>query len=115
MESHFERLLDRANLRVTVRLTAAPLPPSAGGVDALGLPRGALQQRTAHDFDRTINMVSDRRKRKATLEAEAEQPQPGFFWQLARELRRALVRMARHDVAAARAAGRHCIARRGCD
>mmetsp|Transcript_13108 Transcript_13108/g.27728 ORF Transcript_13108/g.27728 Transcript_13108/m.27728 type:complete len:533 (+) Transcript_13108:65-1663(+) len=29
-------------------LRSAPLPPSAGGVDALGLPRGALQQRAAH-------------------------------------------------------------------
>ena len=55
---------------------------------------GMVQQRGAHDYDRPLRVVSDRRKRKATPEAEAEAaPQPGFFWRLTRELRRALVRM----------------------
>merc|ERR1711965_600157 len=73
---------------------------------------GIIEQRGTHDFDRPLNVLSDKRKRKATPEAEAEaeaarqRPQPGFFWRLSRELRHALVRMARRDNRAALATGR---------
>lgn len=70
---------------------------------------GIVQQRASHDFDRPLHVVSDRRKRKATVEAEAQAqaaPQPGFFWRLPRELRRSLVRMARHELPNALKVGR---------
>jgi hypothetical protein len=70
---------------------------------------GIVQQRTAHDFDRPLCIVSDRRKRKASAEAqiEAETQQAGFFWAvLTPELREALVEWARHEVSAARSKAR---------
>ena len=65
---------------------------------------GIVQQRSAHDFDRPTRVVSDRRKRKAT-------PEPpvltgGFFWTLSRELRHALIEMARHELKPAQAKAR---------
>ena len=40
---------------------------------------GIVQQRSAHDFDRPLRIVSDRRKRKATTPEPETQPE-GFFW-----------------------------------
>ena len=47
----------------------------------------SVQQRSAHDFDRPLRIISDRRKRKATAEAQdaAEQQPIGFFWRLSAE------------------------------
>ena len=61
---------------------------------------GIIIQRGAHDFDRPLNVKSDRRKRKATPEAQAASaPQPGFFWRvLTKPLRHALVDMVRHEL-----------------
>ena len=58
---------------------------------------GVVQQRAAHDFDRPLHVVSDKRKRKAAPEeaAAAEAPRPGFFWRLSRERRRSLERRGR--------------------
>lgn len=56
---------------------------------------GIVQQRAAHDFDRPANVVSDRRKRKATPE---DAPPVGFFWQLNASLRESLVTMARREL-----------------
>ena len=69
---------------------------------------GCVQQRTAHDFDQPLRIVSDRRKRKATAAAqeEAETQRVGFFWRLTKELRHALVEMARRDAAGTRQAAR---------
>ena len=53
-----------------------------------------VQQRCAHDYERPLRVVSDKRKRKETAAAEAE-PQPGFFWRMVRPLRQSLVRMGR--------------------
>ena len=60
---------------------------------------GVVQQRSAHDFDRPLRIVSDRRKRKATT----EQPkfEGGFFWRLSEELRSSLVDMARRELTSA--------------
>ena len=58
------------------------------------------QQRAIHDFDRPLTVVSDRRKRKAPAEepeAAASQA-PGFFWQLAPELRNSLMFTARRQL-----------------
>ena len=49
---------------------------------------------SAHDFDRPLTVVSDRRKRKAEPE---QQQKLGFFWRLSRELRGSLVEMARES------------------
>ena len=64
---------------------------------------GIVQQRTAHDFDRAVTVVSDRRKRKATSETAPPPPQKdGFFWSvLDQKMRHALVEMARHQLGAA--------------
>ena len=62
---------------------------------------GIVQQRTAHDFDRPLHVVSDRRKRKHA----SEEPKfmGGFFWtQLTSALRNSLVEMVRKEVAPAR-------------
>ena len=69
---------------------------------------GCVQQRTAHDFDRPLRIVSDRRKRKATTAAqeEAETQRAGFFWRLQQPMRHALMQMARWDADGARKAGR---------
>ena len=69
---------------------------------------GLVQQRTAHDFDRPLRIVSDRRKRKATAAAqdEAETLQAGFFWRLQQPMRHALMQMARRGADGARKAGR---------
>ena len=69
---------------------------------------GIVQQRTAHDFDRPLNIVSDRRKRKASAEAQEEAaPKPGFFWSaLTTPLRHSLVEMARRELLAAVKVGR---------
>eukprot|EP00966_Prymnesium_polylepis_P064269 1489982-Prymnesium_polylepis.3 len=70
---------------------------------------GIVQQRAAHDFDRPLRVVSDRRKRKASAEAQEEaeaDPQPGFFWRLECNARRALVRMARRELPRALKVGR---------
>ena len=58
-----------------------------------------MQQRSAHNFDRPLRIVSDRRKRKATT----EQPkfEGGFFWRLSTELRGSLVEMARRELTSA--------------
>ena len=65
---------------------------------------GMVQQRTAHDFDRPLAIVSDRRKRKATA---VETPKAGFFWSgLTVELRHSLVEMARHELSGALQQGR---------
>ena len=67
---------------------------------------GIVQQRTAHDFDRALTVVSDRRKRK---QGGAEPPaqKDGFFWSvLDGKLRCALVEMARHGLAHAQAEAR---------
>jgi hypothetical protein len=61
---------------------------------------GIVQQRGAHDYDRPLRIVSDKRKRRVTEDAEAEQ-KPGYFWRLSRALRRSLVRMARRRLAEA--------------
>ena len=53
---------------------------------------GVVQQRAAHDYDRPLDVVSDRRKRKAE---PAEAPPLGFFWRLRADLRSSLVTMAR--------------------
>ena len=67
---------------------------------------GIVQQRTAHDFDRAITIVSDRRKRKATSESPPPQ-KDGFFWSvLDGKMRHALVEMARHQVADEQATAR---------
>ena len=68
----------------------------------------SVQQRSAHDFDRPLRIISDRRKRKATAEAQdaAEQQPIEFFWRISAELRRALVRTARRDLSGARATAR---------
>ena len=67
-----------------------------------------MQQRTAHDFDRPLKIVSDRRKRKASAEAQEEAaPKAGFFFSaLTVELRHSLVEMARREVANATKVGR---------
>lgn len=68
---------------------------------------GLVQQRTAHDLDRPLRIVSDRRKRKATPPSEDECVPGGFFWNnLDDNLRRALVSMARHELAYALKVGR---------
>ena len=65
---------------------------------------GMVQQRTAHDFDRPLRIVSDRRKRKATT-PEPEKQQEGFFWRvLDSRLRDSLLELARHVAPAARKA-----------
>ena len=63
------------------------------------LGRRVVQQRSAHNFDRPLRIVSDRRKRKATT----EQPkfEGGFFWRLSTELRGSLVEMARRELTSA--------------
>eukprot|EP00966_Prymnesium_polylepis_P133576 3087378-Prymnesium_polylepis.1 len=60
---------------------------------------GLVQQRCAHDFDRPLRIVSDKRKRKETAAAEVQAQLPGYFWRLPRALRRSLVRMARRRLA----------------
>jgi hypothetical protein len=75
------------------------------GISVLNVS-GIVQQRSAHDFDRPVHVVSDRRKRKATEESrrkrKATEESPvfigGFFWRMAREMRHALVTMARHEL-----------------
>ena len=65
---------------------------------------GIVQQRTAHDFDRPLAIVSDRRKRKAT---PVEAPKAGFFWSgLTIDLRHSLVPMVRHELSDALVVGR---------
>ena len=62
---------------------------------------GMVQQRGAHDFDRPLRVVSDKRKRKATAAAEAEaeaNQRPGFIWRLPPALRRSLLRMVRRQL-----------------
>ena len=69
---------------------------------------GIVQQRTAHDFDRPLNIVSDRRKCKVSAEAQEEAAlKAGFFFSaLTVELRQSLVEMARREVANATKMGR---------
>ena len=64
---------------------------------------GIVQQRAAHDFDRPMAVVSDRRKRKA---AALEAPKVGFFWRLAPSLRNSLITFGRRHVQAALTEGR---------
>ena len=64
---------------------------------------GIIQQRNSHDFDRTLRIVSDRRKRKQTA-GTPEPPQTemaGFFWRLSKPMRDSLVTMARRELAPA--------------
>ena len=59
---------------------------------------GIVQQRSSHDFERAVKIVSDRRKRKATSEAQPEQ-KDGFFWSvLTAALRSALISAARREL-----------------
>ena len=67
------------------------------GVSTLNLA-GLVQQRNAHDFDRPVLIVSDRRKRKRAEEPAARAPKPGFFWRLSPEARSALMEMARREL-----------------
>ena len=69
---------------------------------------GVVTQRGAHDYDRPVKVVSDRRKRKAT--AEAPQFTGGFFWRLSKELRIALMQGARHELDGALKTHRHDVA-----
>ena len=64
---------------------------------------GVVQQRAAHDYDRPLDVVSDRRKRKAE---PAEAPPVGFFWRLRADLRSSLVTMARRRLPDALKEGR---------
>eukprot|EP00966_Prymnesium_polylepis_P176107 4076282-Prymnesium_polylepis.1 len=64
---------------------------------------GIVQQRTAHDFDQPLTIISDRRKRKATT-PEPEKQEPGFFWRLEKRFRDVLVEVARREAPAARKA-----------
>ena len=66
---------------------------------------GVVQQRASHDYDRPLQVVSDRRKRKAA-EPEAAAPRLGFFWRLSRELRRSLLRMVRQELPSAQKVAR---------
>ena len=66
---------------------------------------GIVQQRTAHDFDRPLLIVSDRRKRKADEEESPRQP-IGCFWALTPALRHALIGMVRKELPNARKVGR---------
>ena len=62
---------------------------------------GCVLERSAHDFDTPLNIVSDRRKRKRTAEAAAEAaapPRPGFFWRLEKAARHSLLRMVRREL-----------------
>ena len=54
---------------------------------------GIIQQGSAHDFDRELKIVSDRRKRKApSADTEPDEVRPcGFFWTLGVKFRAALV------------------------
>ena len=54
---------------------------------------GIVEQRNAHDFDRAVTIVSDRRKRKVSDEPEKQQV--GFFWRLTEAARHALIRVGR--------------------
>ena len=56
---------------------------------------GIIQQRTQHDFDRSVTIVNDRRKRKSDAEQEKKL---GFFWTLRAELRESLGLVARRDL-----------------
>lgn len=68
---------------------------------------GIVQQRAAHDFDRELNIVSDRRKRKRDAEEQDEQRGDGFFWAtLTSELRSSLVTMSRREAVDARRVNR---------
>ena len=70
---------------------------------------GMVQQRTAHDFDWPLRIISDRRKRKASADAQEQEEtkQSGFFWRvLTAELREALVEWARHEASGARSKAR---------
>ena len=64
---------------------------------------GIIQQGSAHDFDRELTIVSDRRKRKAPgADTEPEEVRPcGYFWTLGPKTRSALVTVARHEVGSA--------------
>jgi len=53
-----------------------------------------VEQRNAHDFDRPVLIVSDRRKRKQEP-AEPEKTEPGFFWRFTPPMRYALLAMGR--------------------
>ena len=69
---------------------------------------GIIQQGSAHDFDRELKIVSDRRKRKApSADTEPDEVRPcGFFWTLGVKFRAALVTVARHEVGSAIKVGR---------
>ena len=66
---------------------------------------GIVQQRTAHDFDREILIVSDRQKRKAPSE-EPPRKTVGLFWALATDLRNSLIEMAHRELPNALKVGR---------
>ena len=53
---------------------------------------GIVEQRNGHDFERPLQIKSDRRKRKAGAEAPMELPL-GFFWRLASSMRHSLLRV----------------------
>ena len=54
---------------------------------------GIVEQRNAHDFDRPVQVVSDRRKRKH--DSQQEKRAEGFFLKMVAPLRNALLTAAR--------------------
>ena len=63
---------------------------------------GIVEQRNAHDFDRAVLIMSDRRKRKVEREKAVE----GFFWRLSKEARHSLLSTARRLAPGERSAAR---------
>ena len=59
---------------------------------------GIVQQRTTHDFDRPLMVVSDRRKRKAIESEEQGVQSVGLFWRMSAELRSSLVTVVRREL-----------------
>ena len=57
---------------------------------------GIVEQRNAHDFDRPLHVISDRRKRRkaGSSAPEPEARRAGFFWRLTAPMRHALLRVA---------------------
>lgn len=59
---------------------------------------GVIQQRTAHDFDRELTIISDRRKRKHSPAEEERTPGGFFYTKLDDKLRSTLLETARRDL-----------------
>ena len=69
---------------------------------------GIVEQRNAHDFDRAVLIVSDRRKRKkdAAPERSARRSEDGFFWRVSAAMRHTLLDVARRLAPAERTSAR---------